>query len=172
MAKKFTVTLAWWVILVCWVALIVTLLTRIALAPERIRIKEPLLEAICGTESDGHGVPSWSVNRYGTAWGQCQVKYWSAVHFCGFDEWARKTGTASRSPADLFDDHVNITCARDIIATCRAVHVGASNRLLAYCYYAGPHSDPYSTAAGRAYSKTVALRAAMNSRGVAFKPTE
>ncbi len=142
--------------------------TRQAGAPERAEIQDPLLEAICGTETNAHGFPTWAVNEYGTAWGPCQIKYWSAVYFGGFDDWARLTGIPSRNPADLFSYEVNIRTAGKILNLCRTVHYRATNRILAYCYYAGPNSKPYTDRAGGIYSKIVAVRAAGNQRGVAF----
>lgn len=74
---------------------------------------------VCSWETRGESKPSWAVDRkIGAAWGACQVKYWSAIHFGGFDEQMRLTGVPSRSPGDLFQSSVNRRVAQSIIKVC------------------------------------------------------
>ena len=74
---------------------------------------------VCAWETRGEPKPSWAVDRkVGAAWGACQVKYWSAIHFGGFDEQMRLTGVPSRSPGDLFQSPVNRKVADRIIQVC------------------------------------------------------
>lgn len=128
-----------------------------------------LLSVICHEETDGHPQPEWAVNQYGSAWGRCQVKYWSAVHFGQFDESARRFGIPTRSPAELFDDQVNVETAGNILDGCREMLPNATARRLAYCYHSGPGSKPYTNQEGRTYSKQVAVDFAQNLIGLAFQ---
>ncbi len=119
---------------------------------------DPLLDSICFEESIGEPVRPWAVNPTGSAWGICQVKYWSAVHYGGFDEQARQTGVPSRSPGELFNHDTNRGIARGILQHCRGRYPGRSNQGLAYCYYAGPNSQLGSNTAGVTYGRVVAGR--------------
>ncbi len=130
---------------------------------------DPLLEELCGHETQAHPRAEFAVNLDGSAWGRCQVKYWSAVAFGGFDDQMLETGTPSRNPADLFDDRVNTNTARNILGLCRRLHGPRPTRLLVYCYGAGPHSKPFVNREHRKFSKQIALDHAEKQRRLAFR---
>ncbi len=115
---------------------------------------DTLLRTVCGQESGGEPVPAWAVNRYGSAWGRCQVKYWSAVHFAEFDRRARG-GRPTRSPGDLFDEQVNVVTGWQVLNDCRTRLPDAGPMRLAYCYCAGPYSAAYTSTDCRLYAKRV-----------------
>lgn len=129
---------------------------------------DPLLDQLCSHETMAHRRAEYAVNRQGHAWGRCQVKYWSAVAFGGFDDQLLQTGIPSRNPGELFDDDVNIETAGRILELCRQVKGRRSTRLLVYCYGAGPNSRPYSNLEHRRFSKQIAVDFAEKRRGLDF----
>ena len=129
---------------------------------------DPLLAELCAHETMAHKRAEYAVNRQGSAWGRCQVKYWSAVAFGGFDDQLLETGVPSRNPGDLFDDRVNVHTAGRILNLCRRVNGKRSTRLLVYCYGAGPNSKPYRNSEHRRFSKQLAIDHAEAHRGLDF----
>lgn len=127
--------------------------------------KDPVLETLCSMETSDHTSPAWAVSEPGAAWGECQVKYWSAVHFGGFDEPYRIALEASdsnaqptRNPAKLFDRDVNRAVATNILDGCREKYSNRKFKILAYCYYSGPNSKPFRSRNGEIYARSAAVR--------------
>jgi len=140
--------------------LILPSLVLAPLQPDRelpdVRPVDWLLHFICRHETGDKTVPSRAVSPHGSAWGRCQIKYWSAVAFGGFDEPMRRTGIPSRNPGELFDDLVNLATARKILDFCRRKYPLGIARRLAYCWLAGPGAKPYRHREGYWFSKRVA----------------
>jgi len=124
-------------------------------APPTAKPKDLLRDIICSEETAGHPVPEWAVNRFLTAWGECQIKYPSAVLYSSFDLEMQISGRPSRSPGDLFSSITSRKIAGEILNFCREKDNFATGRELAYCYCAGPNSEPYTNDECRRYAKRV-----------------
>lgn len=133
------------------------------------RSYDPLLAEICGHETQSSRRPEWALNREGSAWGRCQIKYWSAVAFGDFDDQMLKTGVPSRNPGELFDDEVNIETAGNILNGCRELYGTLDSRRLIYCYVAGPNAKPYTSREHRPWSKQIAADFAEKNRRLTFQ---
>ena len=149
------------------ISIVASLPTGISTEP-KVR-QDPLLNEICSKETRGKERPWDAVSRSGAAWGGCQVKYWSAVHFTDFDPVAAETGVPSRSPADLFLPEVNLDVAGQILDMCRALYGRKSARRLIYCYGAGPRSVAYTNREHRFWSKTIAASYAHRMRAASYR---
>ncbi len=131
-------------------------------------VMTPLLVEICGHETQAHPRAGFAVNKSGSAWGECQVKYWSAVAFGGFDDVMLATGRPSRDPGELFELEVNRRTAGNILALCRKLY-GKHARRVIYCYGAGPHSTAYTNHEHRLFSRQIATDFAESRRRIAFQ---
>lgn len=123
-----------------------------------------LLDQVCTMESQGSTRAEYAVNREGSAWGRCQVKYWSAIAYTDFDPHYLATGVPMRSPGDLFDRAVNLATARQILDLCRTLYGHKRTRRVVYCYGAGPNSEAYSNSEHRVWSKMIATHYAERAR--------
>lgn len=139
------------------------------LPPIAVTPKDRLLAEICAHETQAHRSPEFAVNPGGSAWGVCQIKYFSAVAYGGFDNVMHRTGHPSRNPGDLFRHDVNMATAHRILNGCRRLHGTRKIRLLVYCYGAGPNSPPYRNREHRRWSKQIASDYAESQRWLDFK---
>lgn len=127
---------------------------------------DELLDQLCTMESRGSSRPGYAVNLDGSAWGRCQVKYWSAIAYTDFDLHYRDTGVPMRSPGELFDRAVNLDVAGQILDLCRRLYGPRNIRRVIYCYGAGPHSRAYTNREHRVWSKMIATHYAERRRSL------
>ena len=117
-------------------------------SPENYYFMDTRSRIACGWETRGQPNPGWAVDRkVGAAWGECQVKYWSAVHYGGFDEQMRLTGVPSRNPGELFTYAVNRKVSARIFQTCEdRLGERATDVSVFHCYGTGKlDSNPPTT---------------------------